>query len=276
MDKYSAASLVGALAALVVGGGGILGIWSSAASLPILAIELATLLLLLINSLLILRWVYEASPLSAHRRAAWLCFLSLVLCIGGDIINFNFPQTYFRHGDVVKHDYLAGSVIFFGPGYTLLLFAVLSAVWSSGQLRITGMALMLVTSIVLSGLSFSSMYIPGAGEYVGFITGGYSFLITLVGLSSVLLIHAYGGFGSSFGIWMIAIGLILAAIADAVIGAFWIYGNGGEGFFPLARDVNWVLYISSQSLVIHLPRALVKLERRNRTVAAQQIVAADI
>jgi hypothetical protein len=55
----------------------------------------------------------------------------------------------------------------------------------------------------------------------------------------------------------VAAGLVLAAVADAVIGQFWLYGHAGQGFFPAVRDVNWVIYIGSQSLVIHLPRVAV-------------------
>ena len=54
----------------------------------------------------------------------------------------------------------------------------------------------------------------------------------------------------------VACGLVLATLADAVIGQFWLFGRGGQGWFPAVRDVNWVLYIGSQALVIHLPRLL--------------------
>lgn len=276
MDRHIASSLVAFLAALVVSFGGILGLWFSPQSLPILVVEIATLLVLLANSFLIMLWVYKISSSVFHRRLAWLCLLSLGLCIGGDIVNFNFPQTYFRHGDVVKHDYLADSVFFFGPGYALLLAAVLSVVWISGQFRFSRIVALLVASLALSSVTFLSIYIPGSGAYVAFITGGYSLLITAVGVSAALLLASYGFVHAPIGLFAVCLGLVLATVADAVIGAFWIYGNGGEGFFPVARDVNWALYIASQCLVIHLPKVVVELEQRRRVAGAQQISAADV
>jgi hypothetical protein len=260
MDRYVAGSLVGFLAALIVGSGSIFGFWVSSESLPVVMVEIMTLLVLLINSVLILRWVYKASSSGFHRRLAWLCLLSLVLCIGGDIVNFNFPQTTYRHGDVVKHDYLVDSVFFFGPGYAMLLAAVLSAVRASGQYSFASLAALLVAACALSGVLFASLYIPGAGTYVATMTGGYSLLITSVGMSGALLLASYGCFHAPLGLWAVSLGLVLAAVADAVIGAFWIYGNAGEGYFPLVRDVNWMLYIASQCLVIHLPRVMVKMK----------------
>ena len=276
MDRQIAGSLVAFSAALIVSLGGILGLWSSPQSLPILVVEIATLLVLLANSFLIMLWVYKTSSSVFHRRLAWLCLLSLGLCIGGDIVNFNFPQTYFRHGDVVKHDYLADSVFFFGPGYALLLAAVLSVVRISGQFRFSRILALLVASLALSSVTFLSMYIPGSGAYVAFITGGYSLLITAVGVSAALLLASYGFVRAPIGIFAVCLGLLLATIADAVIGAYWIYGNGGEGFFPVARDVNWALYIASQCLVIHLPKVVVELEQRRRVAGSQQISAAGV
>jgi len=58
-------------------------------------------------------------------------------------------------------------------------------------------------------------------------------------------------------VWLVATGLVLATVADGVIGQFWIYGNDGEGYFPAAKYVNWSLYIGSQCLVIHLARVAV-------------------
>lgn len=54
------------------------------------------------------------------------------------------------------------------------------------------------------------------------------------------------------------VGLVLASVADVVIGSFWIYGNEGQGFFPLVSDLNWMIYIGSQCLVLHLPRVTVR------------------
>jgi hypothetical protein len=79
-------------------------------------------------------------------------------------------------------------------------------------------------------------------------------LITAVGISGVLLLLSLGLTKAPPMAWLVGLGLVLAAVADAVIGSFWLYGNQGDGFYPAVRDINWVIYIGSQSLVIHLPR----------------------
>lgn len=263
MNKYLVLSFTAWLAAVTVGLGGIIDLWSVTASplarLTVLAVEAAILCVLFINSLLILRWTYRNSAKRIHHSIAWLCFLSLCLCIGGDIVNFNLPQTYYRHGDIVKHDYLADSVLFFGPGYTLLLAAVLLSAKHLGGAGATWVLGMLGAALLLGGMSFFSIYIPGSGAYVAGITGSYSILITAVGISGLLLLAPYHVLQAPLSIWAICIGLALAALADAVIGTFWIYGNAGQGFFPLVRDANWILYISSQCLVILLPKAMVDI-----------------
>lgn len=258
MNRYRVLSLTASLAALVVSGGALAGLWASTAAPLALTLGGATLALLLINSGLILRRVYQATSPMVCRQIAWLCLLSMGLCIAGDVVNFNIRQTYYRHGSVIRHDYLADSVLFFGPGYLLLLVAVLKAVRFSGTVGYAGMWACLGVSLAAGAVSFLSLYLPGTGAYVGITTGLYSMLITAVGGSGVLLLVCYGAFRAPAGIRAVSLGLVLATAADAVIGAFWLYGNGGEGFFPIARDVNWVLYIASQSLVIQLPLVMIR------------------
>jgi hypothetical protein len=74
-----------------------------------------------------------------------------------------------------------------------------------------------------------------------------------VGTFGFIIIYTFGGLKASYGVWLVGIGFILASVADSVIGRFWIYGNGGEGYYPEVRHVNWIMYIGSQCLVIYLP-----------------------
>lgn len=239
----------------------LLGFWSITQEHQrgmILALETMVMLILFANSATLRHWLLVHSQDLLARRVAMLCMLSLAVCIGGDIENFNLPQTYFRHGDVVKHDYLADSVMYFAPGYALLLAAVLMVVRARGVSwrTVTWVAVM---SGLLGLLSFASMVLPNTGDYVAGITGAYSVLITWVGASAWLLLLAFGGWREASPlVRMVAFGLLLATVADAVIGSFWIYGNDGLGFFPVAREVNWIIYVGSQALVMQLPRLLIK------------------
>lgn len=235
---------------------GLLGVWgingADAERLQFGAAELSLMLLLIANGFAIKRHLYgQASSLLAQ-QLAWLCLLSLMLCFAGDIVNRNFAQSFYQHGTVVKHDYLADSVLFFAPGYLLLIVAA----WRVAQARAVSAQFMLASGAVaaaLGGLSFLSMADFNAGDYVLAITGSYAMLITVVGAAGLWLLKAYGAASGPAGIRWVALGLGLAAIADSLIGTFWIYGNQGEGFFPAISYVNWIVYFGSQALVQQLP-----------------------
>lgn len=259
MSRFEQVSAAAVGMAIIDSAGGMLGLWSvtggDAQRLTITAFEAVTMLLLLANSVAIWRSVHAAAEMVHLRTVATLCTLSLLVCLGGDVVNFNLPQSYYRHGDLIRHDYLADSVMFFAPGYSLLLAAVVLA-WRTTGRPYWPLIVGLGVAAGVGLLTFSSMHLPGTGTYVTAITGGYSIVITAVGISGVLLVWACGGVRARAGIWCVGGGLLLANLADAVIGQFWIYGNSGEGFFPIAREANWILYVGSQALVIHLPRVL--------------------
>ncbi len=259
MNKFVAVSVVAVAMAIIDSVGGMLGLWSVTGGdtqrLWITGFEAFVMLMLLANSVAIRRAIYADAALGDLRGVATLSTLSLLVCLGGDWVNFNIPQTYFRHGAVIRHDYLADSVMFFAPGYALLIAAVAVAFRQAGR----PLKPLVVSWVVAAGVgvvTLYSMHLPGTGLYVTAITGGYSVVITAVGLTGAMLIWGFGGLNASAGIWWVGGGVILANLADAVIGQFWIYGNGGEGFFPIAREVNWIMYVASQALVIHLPRVV--------------------
>jgi len=254
-DKYAVTSLVVWLAATVDAIGGYTGLWTvEGGERPIiLGAEFLMLLALFANSLALKNWVYRNTTRSLYRQVAWLSVGSLLLCIGGDLVNFNLPETYYRHGSVVKHDYLADSVWFFAPGYLLLLIASVRVALANGMSGLSIAALMSVAGII-GGVSINAMHLPGTGDYVAAITGFYAVFITIVGASGLAFVLSFKTAGFRPGVLLIGGGIVLAAVADSVIGQFWIYGNGGEGYFPEARYVNWSLYIGSQCLVIHLAR----------------------
>lgn len=243
--------------------GSLLGVWwvSEFGDQVRLATKGFVLLGLVMVSVSIKHWVHQSTSNRRHRRVAWLSVASLLVCLGGDIVNANLSGTFYRYGGVVKHDYLAESVVFFGPGYLLLLLTgVLVAIDSNVK------GWMMFSSILLGALlgttAVLSIHLPGTGVFVTAMTLGYAALIGAVALFGFVIVHAMGGIRASAGVWAVGLGFLLAGVADAVIGAFWIYGNGGEGYSPTVRHVNWILYVGSQCLVIHLPYVFVSRNAR--------------
>jgi len=258
IDRYLVTSLIIWVVATIESIGGLAGYWSIIGNerFVILFIESTVLVALLANCYAIKNWVYRHSTETSHRVIAWVTVIALALCICGDVVNFNLPLTHYRYGGIVKHDYLADSVTFFAPGYALFLtmacwFAIANGI-KPKVLFIWG-----VIASLVGAASFYSMHLPDTGSHVSIVTGSYAVLITLVGVSGIILLTALRNSATKCGVWLVAIGFVLAAVADGVIGQFWIYGNGGEGFFPAAKYVNWSLYIASQCLLIHIARLAV-------------------
>lgn len=273
LRRVITASLLIAVVATLDAAGGMLGFWSVAGEqrTVILASEFALLLCLMACSLVIRHWVYTHSTNVVHRMVAWLSVASLALCFAGDIVNFNLPGTFFRHGEVVKHDYLIDSIWFFAPGYVLLLAAVLGY---SGKRqvhkRITG-ALLIAGGLVAGIVCLKTAH-PHSGLYILALGITYAVLMGAIAASSVVLFMACGGPKAGVAVWVVCLGLLLAAAADAVIAEFWLYGNAGDGFFPLVRYVNWMLYIASQCLIIQLPW-VVALQDRMGALASPTMLA---
>jgi hypothetical protein len=257
-DRYLITSLIIWLVATIESIGGLCGLWSVTGKerLAILLIEAVVLIALLANCYAIKSWIYRHSTDPSHRFLAWITIVSLALCLCGDVVNFNLPLTYYRYGGIVKHDYLVDSVLFFAPGYILFLVA---ACWISltNGLKPKILFSSLAIAALVGAISFFSMHLAGTGMHVTMVTGIYAILITLVGVSGVLLFVALQKSTARLYVFFVASGLVLAAVADGVIGQLWIYGNKGEGFYPTAKYINWSLYIASQCMLIHLARLAV-------------------
>ncbi len=242
--------------ATVESAGSLLGYWSESEGSIIWFVKGCVLLSLIILSFSIRNWVVHNTSNSLYRKVAWLSLASLIVCVGGDIVNANFSNTFHRYEGAVKHDYLAESILFFGPGYFLLLVngALVSI---HNEVKASVIYLSVLIGALLGIASLFVMHLPGTGVFVTVMTAGYAALIAVVGIFGFVIIHSFGGKNASTGPWLVGLGFMLAGVADAVIGNFWIYGNGGAGFYPTVRHVNWILYIASQSLVIYLPFILV-------------------
>ncbi len=211
--------------------------------------EMVLISALLLNGLLIWRWTQRSGQSPFNQSIALLCMLSLALCLGGDFINRNYFGIYHAHGSSVRHSYLADSVWFFAPGYGLFLWASIKVAFNSQRVSPGFIGLVAGIAGALGALSFVDLYDPQAGVYLSGMTGGYAVFISMVGASSIWLVRALGWRCA----YPVAIGAVMATIADALIGNFWIYR---EGYYPAISHVNWILYFSSQALVQQLPLQL--------------------
>lgn len=214
--------------------------------------EMILILLLFLNGALI--WLH----LKSQARSAWIatvarwCFLSLAFCVLGDLVNRNFLELYYQHGSNVEHTYLADSVWFFFPGYLCFVYAA----YLVGRQNNVSIAFMLMTAVISSVvgvLSFLDLYKEGAGFYVAGMTGFYGSFIPLTCAAAIWLVKSYG-FPSMK--W-VALGAVLATVADAIIGNFWLYR---DGYYPAVSYVNWMIYFTSQALIQQLPIKLAHLE----------------
>jgi len=219
------------------------------------SVEMFLVLGLLINGWAIWRTIktYSVSRGEAHLWVvgiARLCFLSLALCVIGDLINRNYPELYYQYESNVKHTYLADSVWFFFPGYCCFIYAAyLACRHSDLSLRFMGLTAFLC--VVAGIVSFAGMYKEGAGTYVATMTGTYAALIPVMCAAALWLLKSYGWQAMKW----IASGAALATFADALIGNFWIYG---EGYFPAISYLNWIIYFASQALIQQLPIKLLQ------------------
>ncbi|WP_052713051.1 hypothetical protein [Pseudoalteromonas rubra] len=247
----------------------LLGVWSveGVTRAWVLSFEAMTLIILFINSLMIRHSVNQYQDGHPGQRLANLMVFSILLCLTGDVINFNLTQSYFQHGEVVKHDYLADSVWFFMPGYALMFIACWRLLdYSAHQTRYFVIAMLITAALGL--LSYLNMHIPDSGWYVSLMTGIYAVFIAQAALLGLcLLVNTSLPARSRY---LMASAMILATVADALIGQFWIFGNEGLGYYPQIRAINWVFYITSQAIVIHLPTgALNRDHGSSRTCAAE-------
>ncbi|MBD1584993.1 hypothetical protein, partial [Pseudoalteromonas sp. S16_S37] len=185
---------------------------------------------------------------------AILCFGALLLCVCGDVVNFNLTQQYYIGNNVIKHDYLIDSIWFFAPGYLLLICAIWPVLSRLYSVKILIICLLL--TIVFALACYLNMAMFSSGAYILGMSSLYSVIIAVPTTCAILLLFAIDIRQSPLNICVIALGLMMATVADAIIGILWLFGNDGVGYFPLARELNWIVYIASQSIVIHMPRVL--------------------
>ncbi|AXR04173.1 hypothetical protein [Pseudoalteromonas piscicida] len=196
------------------------------------------------------------SPSTLHKDIK-LCWIALLLCTGGDIVNFNLFELYHRQDQTIKHDYLIDSIWFFALGYGLLLWLLIKFLRREFALKLPTATVLVVLSVMLSSVSYQMMYLPTISQYSLLLSACYSVLVTLLGVFGFWLLVQNLKLNEKTN-YAVACGFILAMLADAIIGQFWLFANQGDGYFPIARHVNWVIYIGSQTLLLLFPIAMIK------------------
>jgi hypothetical protein len=220
------------------------GVAGGPAKVPLAALEMLLLAGLLWNGWRIRCWVKQASGTSRRpQQVADLTWLALLVCLFGDAVNRNVPERFYRYDDVIQHSYLADSVWFFLPGYTLLIAAIWLA--TAGSVRPLWRFLSLILAAAGGGFAFSQVLLPGTADYITWLTGAYAVIIALLLPCAAWIWLAFG----TQGLW-VAIGAALATVADTMIGQFWLYGSG---YYPAIAYANFIVYFVSQALVQQLP-----------------------
>ena len=221
-------------------------------------VELVTIALLLLNAIAIMRFTALQHCVVAFRFSK-LCLYSLIFCAIGDIVNRNFAQLFYQYDTLIKHSYLADSVVFFFPGYLILVIAIAHLAIGHGLSKKLIAATSLI-SATIALITYQDMHLTGTGKFLTLITVSYSVLVSILALSALWLIKSLSQYKVPFRIYCAACGLVLAMVADVVIGQFWIFGKNGQGYFPLVSHVNWIIYFASQVLIQQLPMGLLQMK----------------
>lgn len=189
-------------------------------------------------------------------QVAYLVSAALLLSLMGDIVNLNLGNHYYEQGPYIKHDYLVNSIWFFMPAYMCYCLAAKLGLRALGVSH-TKQSISLLVAGIVGALSYMSLFNANANSYVIVLTALYSVVIALP------LAYAYG-----FVIWatppitlshiVIAAGLVLATLADAIIGQFWLFADESRGYYPAVREWNWLIYCTSQACLSVLPLLVFK------------------
>ncbi|UUO24260.1 hypothetical protein FGD67_14255 [Colwellia sp. M166] len=234
-------------------------------------VELLTMALLILNAVTIRNFIAKQNCANAYRFSK-ICLYSLLFCAAGDIVNRNFPQLFYQYDEVIKHSYLADSVLFFFPGYLMLVIGIAHLAIKSGlSKKWLVISTLLVTVVAL--VTYRDMHLLTTNSVFTFITASYSILVSILALSAIWLIMSCTQTKIPVRLWYVAVGLVLAMIADALIGKFWIFGAQGQGYFPLVSHINWIIYFGSQALIQQLPIALLQIKQHHNHVNAAPIIS---
>ena len=177
-----------------------------------------------------------------ERTAVW-CFVSLVLCGLGDLVNRNYLEQHFQWDEVIRHSYLVTAIWFFLPGYAVVIGVNRMVSRSAVSVRFAvGSA---VIAAVVGALAFATDHVDGMARYPATMIALYSSVLAVLAGSTVWLVKAFGWRPSA----VVVAGCLLAVVADALIGRFWI----ATDHYPTVEHTNWIVYFASLAMIQRLP-----------------------
>lgn len=206
-------------------------------------VEMAFVVALVVQGWRLVGWSRRPGldPLVAE-VARW-CLASLVLCALGDLVNRNYPQRSFEFDDVLRHSYLVTSIWFFLPGYAIVV-AINRRVTRSSITPGRAAATVLVGA-ALGLLAAFVNAVPGLARYPSTMIAAYTVVLATLAASTVWLVVGYSWRAAR----VVVVGCLLAVLADALIGSFWI----ATDHYPAIEHVNWIPYFASLAMIQRLP-----------------------
>ncbi len=206
-------------------------------------VEMLLVVLLAWQGWRIIGWARAADRgLLVERTAVW-CFVSLVLCGLGDLVNRNYLEQSFQWDDVIRHSYLITAIWFFLPGYAVIIGVNRMVTRSAVSRRFA--AATAVVAAAAGALAFAADHVSGMGRYPATMIPVYSMVLGVLAGSTTWLVKAFGWRPSA----VVVIGCLLALVADALIGRFWI----ATDHFPTIEHANWIIYFVSLAMIQQLP-----------------------
>ena len=206
-------------------------------------VEMALVAALVWQGVRIVAWARESGAPPLVARAARLCLGSLVLCALGDLVNRNYLGEAFRWDDVIRHSYLVTSIVWFLPGYAVVVAAnriVTRGAVPARAAAATGVVAGLVGVVVFAS-GFDAEVATGASALIL----AYSVTLAVLAGSVLWLGRAFGWRASA----VVVVGCLLAPVADALIANLWLYRD----HFPAIEHVNWIVYFASLAMIQRLP-----------------------
>jgi hypothetical protein len=205
-------------------------------------VEMAFVLGLLGQGWRIVRWTRSTNQPELVVRVARLCLVSLGLCALGDLVNRNYLEQHYQWDHVLRASFLITAIWCFFPGYATVI-GINRLITRS---RVST-AFALVTGVVgaVAGVgAYASNHDPAMSRYASGMILAYTVMLAVLGASTVWLVRTFGWRAS----WIPVAGCLLALVADAIIGNFWIYRD----HFPTVEHVNWIPYFASLAMIQRL------------------------
>ena len=205
-------------------------------------VEMALVVALLVQGWRIVRWTRTTDQPALVGRVARWCLLSLGLCALGDLVNRNYLEQHYQWDDVLRASFLITAVWAFFPGYAVII-GVNRLITRTRISTASALGSAAVGALVGVG-AYASNHDPAMARYASGMILAYTVMLTVLGASTIWLVRSYGWSAS----WVPVVGCLLALVADAIIGNFWIYRD----HFPTVEHVNWIPYFASLAMIQRL------------------------